>query len=181
VVAAGRLHPVKGYDVLVEAAVLLRDDVPGLTVEVYGGEQAGHEAHARALRASVERLGLHDVVRFLGHRPTPWRAWDGAALYVLPSREEAFGLALVEGMACGLPVVATRTAGPRDIVDDGRTGLLVTPGSAPELAAAIRRLLDDPALARSLGTAARAEVLRTRGTERYINRTADLLDTAFRG
>jgi hypothetical protein len=181
VVAAGRLHPVKGYDVLLEAAALLHDDVPGLTVEVYGGEQAGHEAHARALRASVERLGLHDVVHFLGHRPTPWRAWDGAALYVLPSREEAFGIALLEGMACGLPVVATRTAGPRDIVDEERTGVLVNPGSAPELAAAIQRLLDDPVLARSLGAAARAEVLRTHGTEHFIRRTADVFDRALQG
>jgi glycosyltransferase involved in cell wall biosynthesis len=181
VVAAGRLHPVKGYDVLVEAAALLRDEVPGLTVEVYGGEQAGHEAHARALRASVERLGVHDVVRFCGHRPEPWRAWDGAALYVLPSREEAFGLALLEGMACGLPVVATSTAGPRDIIDDGRTGLLVPPGSAPELAAAIRRVLDDPGLARSLGAAARADVLRAHSTERFVTRTAELFDEALRG
>lgn len=177
-VAAGRLHPAKGYDVLVEAAALLVSDVPGLTIDVHGAVQQGSEAHADDLRRRIDALGLGDVVRLLGHRERPWETWGGAAAYVLPSKEEAFGLALLEAMACGLPVIATRTAGPSDIVEDGRTGLLVAPGDPVELAAAVHRLLTEPSTASALGQAARRAVLDRYSADRYVTDTAAMLDEA---
>lgn len=177
-VAAGRLHPVKGYDVLVEAAAHLAERHRGLTVDVHGAEQAGSEAHARDLQRSISARGLEEVVHLRGHRDRPWETWAGAHAYVLPSREEAFGLALLEAMACGLPVVATSTAGPSDIVDDGRTGLLVPPGDPAALTAAVEQLLADPAGAAHMGQAARRAVLEGYRADRYVQATADVLDAA---
>ncbi len=176
VVAAARLHPVKGYDVFLEAIAQVVGDVPELVVEIYGAPQRGHEEHASALGGMVEDLGLARVVRFCGHQPRPWEHWDGAALYVLPSINEPFGIALVEAMAAGLPVIATRTAGPTDILDDGRTGLLVDVGDATGLAAAIRRVLGDDELALNLARAGREHALATYRPEDLVERTAAVFD-----
>lgn len=177
IVAAGRLHPVKGYDVLVEAVARLAPLHPGLQVDVHGAEQTGSEGHALELRRAIRGHGLEATIRLHGHRERPWETWDGAHAFVLPSREEAFGLSLLEAMASGLPVVATRTAGPSDTVDDGRTGLLVPPGDPAALAEGLDRILTDPARAAALGDAARAAVLGRYGPERYVGDTAALLES----
>ena len=101
-----------------------------------------------ALEAQTNRLGITPVVSFLGHltdvRPV-YRALD---VFVLPSRHEGAPLALVEAMAMGVPVVATRVVGSADLVHDGRTGVLVEPE-------AVIRLLADPARRASLAREAR--------------------------
>ena len=99
-------------------------------------------------------------------------------MYVQPSRDEPFGMALIEAMACGLPVVASRVAGPSEIVDDGRTGLLVEPGDAAALATAIERLVRDPDLARQLARAGQAHVRATYTAERLVERTAAVFERA---
>jgi glycosyltransferase involved in cell wall biosynthesis len=171
-VTAGRLHPVKGLDVLIDAVANLQPRAPGLTLDIYGDVQVGHEAHARSLRAQAQRLGLDDVVHFRGHRPCPWTEWDGAAAYVQPSRDEPFGMALIEAMACGLPVVATRVAGPSEIIEDGRTGLLVEPGDAAALSNAVERIVQDPDLARDLARAGQSHVLAAYTANRLVEQTA---------
>lgn len=176
IVAAGRLHPVKGYDVLIEAVARLAPRHPGLRVDVHGAEQEGSGQHALELRRAVRRHGLEASIRFHGHRERPWETWHGAHAFVLPSREEAFGLALVEAMAAGLPVVATRTAGPSDIVEHGRTGILVPPGDPAALADAVDRTLADPAGAAAMGGAARRSVIARYGPDRYVGEIAALLD-----
>ena len=177
-VTAGRLHPVKGFDVLIDAVASLVPELADLSLDIYGAPQAGHEQHALDLREQVERLGLTAVVRFHGHQPCLHRQWQGAAAYVQPSREEPFGMALTEAMACGLPVIATRVDGPSEIVDDGRTGLLVPPSSSTALAQAIARLLRAPDLARSLAAAGRQHVRETYTADRLLERTAAVFDRA---
>ena len=177
-VTAGRLHPVKGFDVLIDALAELRPRVPDLTLDVYGAAQAGHEAYARALESQVARLGLQDAVRFLGHQPCPWSQWHEAAAYVQPSRHEPFGMALVEAMACGLPVIATRVDGPAEIIDDGRTGLLVPPNDPGALAHAIERLLVDHDLARAVAGAGRAHARSTYTVEHLVDRTVAVFEGA---
>lgn len=158
VLTCGRLHPVKGYDVLFDAVTILIERQRQLHVVVRGDRQLGHEAHAHAL---VERLGndgLTDVVEFADFGEHPFMTGRGAAVYVQPSRHETFGLAAAEAMAAGLPVVASDVGGLAELVDHGRTGLLVPPGDATALADAIDRLLDDRALAARLAAAGQAEV-----------------------
>jgi len=178
IVTAGRLHPVKGFDVVIDTVAMLASRLPGVALDIYGEAQAGHEAHATALTDQVRRLGLQETVRFHGHRPCPWTGWDGAALYVQPSRAEPFGMALIEAMACGLPVVATRVAGPSEIIEDGRTGLLVEPGDAAALTVAIERIVRDPELARDLARAGQAHVLSTYTAARLVERTATAFERA---
>ncbi|MEO8603834.1 MAG: glycosyltransferase family 4 protein [bacterium] len=130
-----RAHYFKGLHVLIEALAL----IPDATLMVGGdGEwRAEYEAQARA------RLG--DRVCFVGDVPDAalpafYRAADA---FALPSidRTEAFGLVLLEALACGTPVVASRLAGVRTLVDDGRTGFLVEPGDAFDLAAKLGQCL----------------------------------------
>jgi glycosyltransferase involved in cell wall biosynthesis len=81
-----------------------------------------------------------------------------ATVFALPTLEEPFGLAFLDAMACGLPCVGTRVEAVPEIVREGETGLLVPPGDAPALAAALERLLGDHTLARAMGARGRARV-----------------------
>jgi glycosyltransferase involved in cell wall biosynthesis len=158
VLTCGRLHPVKGYDVLFAAVAILIERQRDLHVVVRGDRQLGHEAHAHALVEQLRNDGLTDVVEFADFGEHPFEAGRGAAVYVQPSRHETFGLAAAEAMAASLPVVASAVGGLAELVDHGRTGLLTPPGDATALADAIERLLDDRVLAARLAAAGKAEV-----------------------
>lgn len=153
VLCVGRLVPVKGIDVLIRAlGALQRHDVV-LVVVGEGPQRRSLEALARGLRLET---------RFTGELgPGPRDAWLHAAdLFVLPSRVLADGrrdsapVALLEAMAAGLPVVASRSGGNAEIVTE-QLGLLVPPDRVEDLSAALSRLLDDATLRARLGTAAR--------------------------
>ncbi len=154
----GRLASNKGLVELLEAfAALSRDDPTAQLVLV--GEDGG-------MRASLEEraagLGLRSRVRFLGHLPDDAAlaaAYRDARFTVLPSEYEAFGLVLLESLAQGTPVIASRVGGIPEFVEDERTGLLVPPGDVPALAEALRRLWADPALGHRLGRHGRTEVV----------------------
>jgi glycosyltransferase involved in cell wall biosynthesis len=154
----GRLVPHKGVDVILQALRLLPDDVVLLVV--------GSGPRLRALVALARRLGVGERVRFcasVSDDALP-RFLALADVFVFPSqnRLEGFGLAVAEAMAMGLPVVITDMPGVREVIEDGREGLLAEPLLADDLAAKLRVLLDDPALARRMGTAGRR-----RAEERY--------------
>ncbi len=118
---------------------------------------------AERIREEAGRRGIADRVRFLGEVAGVERVYRAADLLVMPSTREAFGMVLVEAMASGLPVVATRIPGVTDaIIEDGVTGLLVPPRDRSALTAALERVLADRPWAAGLGTRARASV-----AERY--------------
>ena len=119
---------------------------------------AGDGPDRPAVEGEVRRLGLQSVVRLAGERDDVGELLAKADLFVLSSRSEGLPLSILEAMATGLPVVASRVGGVPELVVDGETGLLVPPGDPHALAAAIERLLDDPALRRRLGTAGRTRV-----------------------
>jgi glycosyltransferase involved in cell wall biosynthesis len=152
IVVVANLRPEKGHDVLLDAAALVVREFPDIRIDFVGG---GTER--AALEARTSRLGLGGVVSFRGHIDDVPSALAEADLFVLPSRSEAFPNAVLEAMAAGLPIVATRVGGVPELVDDGRTGLLVPPGSAAELARRLCELLSQPALAARLGQAAQRE------------------------
>jgi glycosyltransferase involved in cell wall biosynthesis len=148
-VTVGRLTAAKNQALAVRALA----DVPDATLLVVGD---GPER--RALEAAA--LPLDGRVVFTGTRRDA-RAITGAAdVVVIPSESEGLPLAALEALAAGRPIVATAVRGLRDLLDDGRTALLVPPRDPEALAAAVRRVLDDPALARSLGEAALQEASR---------------------
>lgn len=156
VFAAGRHVSYKGFHVLIEAMAGLPDDVHLLL--------GGSGPLTDELRRQTASLGLDRRVHFLGFVPDAGLAahYQAADLFCLPSvtQAEAFGIVQVEAMACGKPVVSTRLNNGVDFVNrDGETGLVVTPGDPGELRAAIRRLLDDPALASHLGGNGRARAV----------------------
>lgn len=154
---AARLAPYKGIDVLLMAfARLLGEGTPARLV------LAGRDQTRGALAAFAGRLGLADSVTFTGQlRPAALaRRLSAAEAFVLPSRRENLPIALLDAMAAGKAVVATRTGGIPELVRHGVDGLLVPPGDAAALAGALRRVLTDAALRRRLGAAARRRATR---------------------
>lgn len=149
VVTVARLDAQKGHAVLLDALARL----PGVRAVLVGDGP---------LRADLERAvvthGLADRVTFTGFRQDVRELLGGCDAVVLPSLYEGLPLSLIEAMAAGRPVVATRVGGVPELIRDGRDGLLVPPGDAGALAQAMRALLDDPAGARTRAASARRRV-----------------------
>ncbi len=110
----------------------------------------------RTVEEELRRLGLGATVRLLGEREDVATLLAQSDVFVLASRSEGLPLSILEAMAAGLPVVASRVGGVPELVVDGETGLLVRPGDPEQLAAALGRLLADELLRRRLGEAGRA-------------------------
>lgn len=151
IVLVGALETRKGHAVLLDAVATL-GDLP-LAVRCAG---SGGEADALATRTVA--LGLGDRVRFLGPVGDVAPLFAAADVAVLPSLAEGLGVAALEAMASGLPVIASRVGGLPEAVVDGETGILVPPGDPAALAGALRRLATDPVLAARWGAAGRARV-----------------------
>ncbi|MBS3820429.1 MAG: glycosyltransferase [Planctomycetes bacterium] len=144
----GRLHVDKGVDVLAAAAQILGDGSLWLLIAGDGPMRPFVRQFVRG-DARADWLGQIDDVRGV---------LTAADMLVMPSRTEGFGLAALEAMAMGLPVVAARAGGLKEIVVDGETGLLVPPDDPASLAGAIRRLADDADFRRRMGRAGREHV-----------------------
>ena len=162
ILGIGTLHEVKGQSVLIDACRLLVDAGLDLRCRFIGEG----EDEAR-LRAQIDDAGLGGVVTLDGRRTRSEvvAALGEADLLVAPSvvarngKREGIPVVLMEAMSCGLPVVASRLSGIPELVEDGVSGLLVDPGDVTALAAAIRRLVDDPHLRVRMGAAARQRIL----------------------
>jgi glycogen(starch) synthase len=149
ILLVGRLAPQKGVSTLVEAAGLLKDPSAKVLLVGDGSERPKLEREAK-------RIGVGDRVRFEGfvaHERLP-AALVHADLLVLPSLYEELGTVLLEAMQAGLPVVASKTGGIPDVIEDGVNGMLVLPGEPEALARAIDRFLADRDLARRLSEGA---------------------------
>ena len=148
----GVIEENKGHRVLLHAlADLQADGHDAIQLWVIG---TGPE-EAKLKRLAVE-LNIAHRVRFLGYLPEVREVLGRMQLLVMPTVHfESFGMAAVEAMAMGLPVVASRVGGLAEIVEDGRTGFLVKPGDAVELAGAVRRLMDSPDMRARMGQAGR--------------------------
>ena len=144
VVYAGNLIPLKGVDALVQAFARVRERRGSGHLLLVG--PAVDPAYRELLEARAAALGIGAHVTFAGPQPPEQvaAAMAAADVFVLPSLEEGLGLVVLEALACGTPVVASRTGGIPEIVQDGDYGLLVPPGDVTALAGAIRRVLDEP-------------------------------------
>ncbi|MEU9283827.1 glycosyltransferase family 4 protein [Streptomyces sp. NPDC048275] len=147
VIAAGRLVPVKRYDLLIEAFALVAAEHPDWQLRIYGkGEE-----HAR-LRQLIESLGLYGNVFLMG-AATPMEAeWVKGSIGAAASNFEPFGMTIVEAMRCGLPVVSTDCPyGPGEIIKDGVDGRLVPVGDHKAMGAALLELVRDDERRRQMG------------------------------
>lgn len=169
-VSVGRLNDWKGHDTLVTALGLLRERGLEARATIAGDIYPGQEAIRDALQRQIQQAGLGAHVRLAGFVEDVDVLLDDADVFALPSRRpEPFGLALAEAMAHGVPCVATAHGGPLDIIEDGVTGLLVTPGDANALADAIERLWRDPSTRHAIGRAGAASVRERFGIERTLD------------
>ena len=150
-VTVGRLQAPKDAITLVRALAAVHGS-PFETVVVGDGPDRP------AVEEEVRRLGLERAVELVGERDDVPELLATADLFVLSSRSEGLPLSILEAMAAGLPVVASRVGGIPEVVVDGETGLLVPPGDPQRLADAVERLLADPSLRRRLGEAGRRRV-----------------------
>lgn len=170
VLLVGRIEPLKGIDALIEAVALLRQRRPEwrdeLLALVVGGageaERARWGTEQQRLHALRTELGVAHNLRFLGARPQEQLPllYAAADVVTMPSHYESFGMAALEGLASGRPVVATSAGGPAYIVEDGVSGLLTPPGDAETLAGQLERLLAGDVLRERMGAAARARAQR---------------------
>jgi glycosyltransferase involved in cell wall biosynthesis len=146
ILALGRLHANKAFDVLIRALA----DLPGTYLWIAGTGPLGDD-----LARLAESVGVADRTRFLGWRSDTAALSAAADLFVCPSRHEPLGNVVIEAWARRLPVVAAASQGPRQLILDGVNGLLAPIDDPPALAAACRRALTDPDLAGRLAAAGR--------------------------
>ncbi len=163
----GRLSRRKGVDVALAAVGLLAAHGRAVRLDICGSVFPGYEAFEEELRARAAQPDLAGMVTFHGYVDPTWKILADADVVLVPSLGESFGNAAVEAMLAARPLVASGVQALREVVTDGRTGLLVPPGDADALAAAIARLLDDPAFAGEVALAARADALDRFSTARY--------------
>lgn len=163
-VALGRLHTAKAFDILIAAMARL----PGVHLWI-----AGEGPERAGLEAQIAALGLSDRVRLLGWRDDRSALLQAANICVFPSRYEPFGTVFVQAWASRTPLVTSAADGPRQFVRDGVDGLVVPIDDTDALASAIRHMLADPGLARRLADAGyaryQAEFTRETVIEAYLS------------
>lgn len=175
-----RLDPWKGADVFVRAAAAASRQRPDAHFIVCGGELPGYEAHAAGLRSLAASLGLNGQMHFTGWTyrlddiPDVMSAID--VLVHTSVRPEPFGLVLVEAMATGKPVIASRQGGVPEVVDDGATGILAGAGDWHAVSAAMLDIMSDAPRARALGSAGRARAEALFDVRAYARRIEALYD-----
>jgi mannosyltransferase len=157
----GRVRAQKGTDLFVEAMCRLLPEYPDHTAVVVGAITVDQQPFANRLKQRIREAGLEPRIVMLGELPVDdVPAWfRRLSIYAFTSRNDGFGLTLIEAMACGLPMVAARAGAAEIVVADGETGFLVPTGDSEALADAIERLMRDPAMAAAMGERARQRVL----------------------
>jgi glycosyltransferase involved in cell wall biosynthesis len=181
-----QLSPWKGQDTAIEAlGALQREGIDaqllliGAAKFVARATRFDNEAYVSALHELAAREGVAERVSWLGERedvPELMRALD---VLLLPSWEEPFGRAVIEAMALEVPVIATDVGGPREIVREGREGLLLPPREPAGWARAIARLAGDPELAARMGRAGRERAQEEFTIERHARATLDVYERAI--
>lgn len=159
----GRLTRGKGQELWIEALALLAEETPGLAWQgvLIGGllaSEGSDEAYVARLRALVSERGLEDSITFTGFRPDLPRLFEALDIICVPSRNEAFGLTVIEAMAAGKAVIGADSGAIPELIDS-RTGRLASPESPRAWAEAMALLAGDGELREELGRAARQHIL----------------------
>jgi glycosyltransferase involved in cell wall biosynthesis len=166
VLTVGRLNPEKGHRYLLESARLACQHIPNLRVLI-----AGEGPLRDKLEASARSMHLDTAVSFLGWREDVASLMAASDLFVLPSTRESFGLVILEALASGIPVIATRVGGVPEIIWTGETGMLVEPRNPEALARAVIWALTNPAQAGQLARQGQAVVRQRFSVEVMVRAT----------
>jgi glycosyltransferase involved in cell wall biosynthesis len=176
VAALGRLHEKKGFGVLIDAIAQLTERGLDCTCTI-----AGEGPERIDLEACIVRASLRSHINLPGWTDQVADFLSCADIFVLPSFQEDFPLAVLDAMASGMPIIASAIDGPRDFLVDGTTALLVPPNNSAALAEALERLIKDDRLRESLGRAARAEAERRYSFDAIGRRLAVALENVLAG
>jgi glycosyltransferase involved in cell wall biosynthesis len=163
---------VKGHEVFIDAAPLIRAALPGAALFIIGDELAGDRGYRRALEARAARAGAGVI--FTGHRTDIPAVLAGLDVLVAPSLEESACYAAIEALLMGKGVVASNVGGLPDTIRHGRTGLLVPPGDPAALARAVTTLITHPALRHQLGRTGRTDALHRFDINTTVQQIEDL-------
>ena len=171
ITCVARLVPLKGHDCLLDALVhVVRQEPEVLCLLVGDGPDEPN------IRRAITAKGLERTVVLLGRRDDVPAILGATDIFVLPSLHEVTPLAISEAQLLGKPVVASAVGGVPELIEDGRTGLLVPPGDPTALSQALVRVLKDDGLAKRLGRSALQEVAKSRTWERHYTRLLGLYD-----
>lgn len=174
IVAAGRLSPEKGQDVLIEALARLVDAGARIHLVILGTGSWKDD-----LVRHAEKRHVGDYVHFAGFRRDVMSCFAAADLVVNPSHTEGMPNVVLEGMAVGAPVMATAVGGVPEVIEDGRTGWTVAPGSPEAMAERIAAALDDESLRQAVGEAGRAAIRQNHTFDRQADRWIALYESAL--
>jgi glycosyltransferase involved in cell wall biosynthesis len=173
----GQLGPRKGGDVILKAFAAVAPDFPGAKLMFVGNSHRGQEAFGEQLKATAAaRPELMDRVFFFPYTRHILPYYEAADLNLLISRDEGFGRTIIEAGAMGTPSIGTRVGGIPEVIDPGKTGLIVEPDDPDALAAALRTMLSDPEKMKSLGEAAFRHVAHDFSIKRHAEEMMDLYD-----
>jgi mannosyltransferase len=175
----GRVRAQKGSDVFVEAMCRLLPLYPDFTAVLVGAITVEQTAFANELKQRIAAAGLQSRIVITGELDIAevQRWYRRLTIYAFTSRKEGFGLTLIEAMAAGAALVASRAGAAELVVEDGVTGVLTPPGDAGALAAALEPLMRDPARAAAMGVRARARVQESFSLDAEANRIAQVYRT----
>jgi len=168
----GRLRLQKGTDVFIEAMCRLLPKYPDFTAVLVGRTTVENMPFVEGLKQRVAAAGIAERVHFIGELPIDEvpRWYQRVAIYVFASREEGFGLTMLEAMAAGNALVAARAGAAEMVVADGETGMLVPAGDVDALVAALEPLMRDPERVAEMGRRARAHVIANFSSESEADR-----------
>jgi glycosyltransferase involved in cell wall biosynthesis len=158
IVSVGNLRQVKGFDILIRAAALVRREFPKTQLVIAGDKDPAEPDCQRKLEALSAALGVADNVRFVGQVDDVMPLLSAGDIFCLFSRSEGFSNALLEAMACGLPCIATRVGGNSEAMADEDSGFLIEDGDSSAGASRILELLHDPSRANAMGARAQRSV-----------------------
>jgi len=168
----GRIHRVKGLDILVEAFARVIEDLDDVRLVIVGPD----DGYLSKLEALINALSINDNVLILGpmYGHNKLEAYVDADVYILPSRYEAFSMSLLEAYACGKPVIASRVGGLTDTVVEGITGLLVETGDVRKLTRSMLSLLNDDDRAKEMGLRSKQFVKENFTIEKVVDKLEQL-------
>ncbi|MFA5095871.1 MAG: lipopolysaccharide heptosyltransferase II [Candidatus Omnitrophota bacterium] len=176
----GRITPLKGHLYFIKAMAKAARAIPALKIWIVGDAPNSKQAYKEQIQVLVRRLGLGHCTEFLGtQRNIPEILSNLDLLVLATTTHEAFGRVVIEAQAAGVPVVATSVGGVVDIIENGRTGLLVPPSDPQSMAEAVIKIFKEPALARALAEAAYQKVKEKYNIELMVNNTLDAYKDAL--